>query len=205
MVDAFRDPKLRYKVGRDFEVVTLSINPKEGPDLATMKKKEYLNQLGQAGAEKGWHFLVGEEANIRKLADEVGFRYKYDPKTDNYAHPGGIIVLTPQGKVGRYFYGVVYPAAQVRLGLTDSGRGKIGSPVEKVLLYCYHYDPQTGKYGPAVFRILQVAGFSTVFLLGGFMLVMFRADAAAKRAGLASVAEQREAGGAVRTEGEAKG
>jgi protein SCO1/2 len=201
MSDVFRDPKLRYKVGRDFDAVVVSINPKEKSDLAAMKKKEYLNQLGQPGAENGWHFLVGDEPNIKKLAGEIGFKYKYDAKTDNYAHPAGIIVITPQGKVSRYFYGVVYPAAQLRLGLTDSGQGHIGSPAEKVLLYCYHYDPQTGKYGPAIFRILQVAGFSTVLLVGTFMLMMFRREAKAGPGGLGG--DPRLPEPKPRTEGEA--
>jgi len=176
MVRAFGDEKIKFKVGRDFEAITVSINPKETPELAAAKKKEYLNLLGMPGAEKGWHFLTGDEANIRKLADEIGYKYKYNPKTDDYAHASGIVVITPDGHVSRYFYGVAYPAGQMKLALTEAGRGKIGTPVDQLILYCYHYDPQTGKYGPAIFRLMQVAGFATVLILGSFMVLAFRRD-----------------------------
>jgi protein SCO1/2 len=174
LVDTMKDEKTKFRVGRDFDVVTISINPKEKGDLATAKKKEYLDILGQPGAENGWHFLTGDEASIKKVADDIGFRYKYDPKTDQYAHPGGIVLLTPHGKVSRYFFGVAFSPKDVRLGLTEAGQGRIGSVADRFVLACYHYDPQTGKYGPAVFRIMQVLGFATVFALGSFMLVSFR-------------------------------
>jgi protein SCO1/2 len=183
MVDTFKDPSIRYKVGRDFDVVTVSINPKEGADLATMKKKEYLDILMQPGAERGWHFLTGDEASIKKLADEVGFRYKYDAKTDQYAHPGGVVILTPNGRVSRYFFGVMFPPKDVRLGLTEAGQGRIGTVADKFVLACYHYDPQTGKYGLAIFRLLQFSGAATLLILGTFMLVMFRKDARDKASG----------------------
>lgn len=177
MVDAFKDERLQYKPWRDFEVVTVSINPKEGADLATMKKREYLDALMQPGAENGWHFLTGDEASIKKLADEVGYRYKYDPKTDQYAHPSGIVVLTPKGIVSRYFFGVGFSPKDVRLALTEAGQGHIGTVADKFVLACYHYDPKSGKYGLRVFRLLQFSGTATVLLLGTFMLMMFRKDA----------------------------
>lgn len=177
IVDTLKDQNVKFRAGRDFDIVTISINPRERGELATMKKKEYMDILGQPGAEAGWHFLTGEEQNIRRLADEIGFRYKYDPKTDQYAHPGGIVLLTPEGKISRYFFGVAFPAKDVRLALTEAGQGHIGSVADKFVLACYHYDPQTGRYGPAVFKLLQVAGFSTVFALGSFMLISFRKDA----------------------------
>ncbi len=189
MIDAFA--KLKYKVGRDFEVVTISINPKEGADLATAKKREYLAMLNQPGADLGWHFLTGDQSSIKKFADEIGFRYVYDVKTDQYAHPSGIILLTPQGKVSRYLYGVSYPDKDLRLALTEAGQGKIGSVAEKIILYCYHYDPQQGTYGLAIFRVMQVAGFATVFIVGSFMLMMFRKDVkdgASRRNGLPGAA-----------------
>ena len=176
MARSFGDEKIKFKLGRDFDAIVVSINPKETPELAAAKKKEYLNLLGIPGAEKGWHFLTGDEANIRKLADEIGYKYKYNPDTDDYAHASGIVVITPDGHISRYFYGVDYPAGQVKLALTEAGRGKIGSPVDQIILYCYHYDPQTGKYGPAIFRIMQVAGLATVLLLGSFMVLAFRRE-----------------------------
>jgi protein SCO1/2 len=176
MVKAFQDERLKFRVGRDFDVITVSINPKEGPELAAAKKKEYLNLLSQPAAGQGWHFLTGSEASIKKLADEVGFKYVYDAKTDQYAHPAGLILLTGGGKVSKYFYGVEYSPRDLRLALTDAGEGKVGSLADKFVLYCYHYDPAKGTYGPAIFRIIQVAGFTTVFLLGSFMLMAFRKD-----------------------------
>ncbi|MDX1932113.1 MAG: SCO family protein [Capsulimonadales bacterium] len=176
MVDAFKDPQIRFRVGRDFDVVTISINPKETPELATAKKKEYLDILDQPGAENGWHFLTGEEANIKKVADEIGFKYTYDAKTDQYAHPGGIVVLTPQGKVSRYFFGVGFSPRDVRFAVTEAGQGRIGTAVDNFLLACYHYDPQTGTYGPAVFRIMQVLGISTVAILGSFIFLSIRQE-----------------------------
>jgi protein SCO1/2 len=121
------------------------------------------------------------EENIRKLADEIGYKYKYDPKTDNYAHASGIVVATPDGHVSRYFYGVEYPAGQMKLALTEASAGKIGSVVDQVILFCYHYDPQTGKYGLAIFRVMQVACFSTIFLLGLFIVPAIIKDAKAPK------------------------
>ena len=175
------DPRNKYRIGRDYQVVTVSIAPNETAELAAAKKKEYLSLLGVAGAETGWHFLTGDEANIRELADEIGYKYKYDPKTDNYAHASGIILATPDGHVSRYFYGVEYPAGQMKLAMTDASKGKIGSVVDQVILFCYHYDPQKGTYGLAIFRVLQVAGFSTMFFLGLFIVPALIKDAKAPK------------------------
>jgi protein SCO1 len=177
MVDSFKDTQNKYRVGRDFNVLTISINPKEGADLAAAKKREYLDILEQPGAETGWHFLTGEEDNIRKIADEIGFRYKYDATTDQYAHPAGIVILTPEGKVSKYFFNVTYPARDVKLALTEAGRGRIGTTIDSWLLACYHYDPKSGTYGPKVFAIMQVVGISTILLLASFMVIAFRRDA----------------------------
>jgi protein SCO1/2 len=176
MVDVFKDERLKFKIGRDFDVVTISINPKEGPDLATMKKREYLDILSQPGAENGWHFLTGTEPSIRKVADDIGFRYKYNPINDQYAHPGGITILTPKGKVSRYFFGVGFSPKDMRLALTEAGQGRIGSVADTFVLACYHYDPQTGRYGLRIFRLMQVLGFATIFTVGGFMFLAFRKD-----------------------------
>jgi len=181
MVNSFSDPKNKFKIGRDFQAVTVSINPKEDAALATAKKKEYLSLLGIPGAENGWHFLTGDEANIRKLADEIGYIYKYNVATDNYAHASGIVVITPNGRVSHCFYGVEYPAGQMKLALTEAGEGKIGTPVDQIILACYHTDPSTGRYGPAIFKIIQIACFSTVFLLGLFIVPAFLKDAKAAK------------------------
>lgn len=167
---------LSFDMGKEFEVVTVSINPKETPELAAKKKVSYIRSYGRPGAERGWHFLTGDEENIRKLADAVGFRYVYDPNTGQYAHAGGMMILTPEGKLARYFYGVEYPSNDVRLGLVEASQNKIGSPVDQVLLLCYHYDPVTGRYGLIISRMLMGGGILTLGLLGGFIFVMLRRD-----------------------------
>ena len=181
MTDTLKDEKFKFRVGRDFDIIVVSIDPKEGAALSTAKKKEYLDVLGQPGAASGWHFLTGREANIKKLADEIGFRYKYDLKTDQYAHPTGLTVLTPKGKLSRYLLGAVYSPKDMRLALTEAGQGRIGTVADQFVLACYHYDPQTGTYGPAVFKIIQVMCFATVAVVGGFMLLSFRKDVGEKR------------------------
>jgi protein SCO1/2 len=176
MVDSFKDEHIKFKVGRDFDVVTLSIDPTEGPELATAKKKEYLDILNQPGAENGWHFLTGEDKNIHKVADQIGYKYAFNPANHSYAHPGGMVVLTPQGKVSRYFFGVGFIARDVKLALTEAGQGHIGTVTDQFLLACYHYDPATGTYGPKIFLLMQILGFSTIALLGGFIFLSLRRD-----------------------------
>jgi protein SCO1/2 len=167
---------MKYRVGRDFDVVTISIDPTEGAELATAKKKEYLDILNQPGAENGWHFLTGDEKNIRKVADQIGYKYAFNPQNRSYAHPGGMVVLTPKGVVSRYFFGVGFPARDVKLALTEAGHGHIGTVTDQFLLACYHYDPATGTYGPKVFLLMQILGFSTVALMGGFIFMALRRD-----------------------------
>lgn len=167
---------LRFDIGDQFNVVTVSIDPKETPKLAARKKAEYLKGYGRAHAESGWHFLTSDEESIQALADAVGFRYVYQPQTDQYAHASGVMVTTPQGKLARYFYGVEYSPRDLRLALVEAANGKIGSLVDELLLYCYHYDPTTGKYGMVIMNVVRVAGFVTVFALAGFIIVMLRRD-----------------------------
>lgn len=179
MVKAFRSPDLHRKLGDDFEAVTISINPKETPDLAAAKKSEYIQLYAHPNATDpsaatGWHFLVGDLDSIHKVTQAVGFRYFYDPKTDQYAHPAGLIVLTPQGKVSRYLYGAIYRPFDLRLALAEASQNKIGSPVEQILLLCYHYDPVRGKYGLVIMNVIKLAGFATVALLGGSILLLVR-------------------------------
>ncbi len=166
---------LRFSIGKDFDVVTVSINPKETPDLAADKKKEYLRLYGnRPGSEEGWHFLTGEKPQIDSLADAVGFRYLYDAKTDMFAHPSGIMVLTPEGKVSRYLFGVEYLPKDLRFALIDASSRKIGSPVDQLLLLCYCYNPVTGKYGLVIANIFRAAGAVTIVVLGTVLLVFFR-------------------------------
>jgi protein SCO1/2 len=167
---------LSLDVGKEFDVITVSIDPKETPALAAAKKRHYVARYGRPGAERGWHFLTGDEASVARLARVVGFRYAYDARSGQYAHPAGIMVLTPQGKLSRYVYGVSYPARDLQLSLMDAAMRRIGSPIDQLLLLCYHYDPRTGKYNFAVMNVVRVLGVATVASLGTFMLVMLRRD-----------------------------
>jgi protein SCO1/2 len=167
---------MSLRVGRDFNVVTVSFNPRETPPLAAAKKENYIRLYGHPEAAAGWHFLTGAEPSIDALAQAVGFRYVYDPKAAQYAHATGIMVATPQGKLARYFYGIDYPPGDLRLGLVEASQSKIGTPVDSVLLFCYHYDPNTGKYSLMILQLMQAAGVATVLGLGVFLLVLFRRE-----------------------------
>ena len=166
--------RLNKEIGKDFEVVTISIDPREKPKLASFKKDETLGQLGKPGAEKGWHFLTGTDENIRRVADSVGFKYVFDKKRGLFNHPAGVIILTPEGRTSRYMYGTTYTSTNMKFALMDASKGRIGSFVEKVLRSCYEYDPTKGRYGLVIMRVVQLAGISTVLVLGTFLFVMFR-------------------------------
>ena len=163
-------------VGKQFNVVTVSFNPSEKPGLAANKKRVYVGLYGRPGATDGWHFLTGDEAPIQELTRAVGFRYAYDAASDQFAHASGIMVLTPQGKISRYFFGIDYSSRDLRLSLVEASNNRIGSPVDEVLLYCYHYDPTTGKYGLVIANVLRLAAMVTALLLGSFMFLMFRRE-----------------------------
>lgn len=167
---------LNLTVGDEFNVVAVSFDPRETPEMAAAKKVSYMKGYNRPGAEQGWHFLTGPEASSKSLADSVGFHYAFDAVNNQYAHGSAIMILTPEGKVTRYFYGIDYPARDVRLGLEEASDRHIGSPVDAVLLYCYHYDPSNGKYGLVIMNVLRMAGFITVAGLATFMIVMFRRD-----------------------------
>lgn len=167
---------LPLEIGKDFSIVTLSIDPSERPVLAEVKHELYSGLYGRPGAPQGWHFLTGDEANIKALAQAVGFRYAYDSSTGQFAHPSGIMVLTPAGKLARYFYGVAYPSRDLRLGLVEASQEKIGSPIDQILLYCYHYDIATGKYGLLISRVIQAAAALTVLSLGLVIAILFRRE-----------------------------
>ena len=164
----------RFDIGREFNVITVSIDPRDKPQDAVAAKERYLKRYRRAGAEEGWHFLTGKKDQIDALAQAVGFRYAWDPEIQQYAHASGIMLLTPQGRVAQYYYGIEYSPRDIQLGLIEASKGKIGNVVDQVLLYCYHYDPRTGKYTAVVTKILQLAGVATIAILGTFLVVMFR-------------------------------
>jgi len=174
MVETFKT--LKYTAGVDFEVITVSIDPTETYELAAEKKQQYIEAYERSGTTSGWHFLVGKQESITALANAVGFRYIYDETTGQFAHSSGIMVATPEGKLARYLYGIEYGAKDLTFSMMEASKGNIGSPVEKLLLLCYHYDPMTGKYGVVVGNILRGAGALTVLLLGGYMVVNFLRD-----------------------------
>ena len=165
---------MQMNVGEQFDILTVSFDPTETPDLAAKKKHQYVHTYGRPHAEEGWHFLTGDEDSIKKLTDTVGFRYAWDPKWKQYAHASGIMVITPDGKVSKYFYGVEYSARDLRLALTEASNGKIGSLSDITLLYCFHYDPSTGKYSLDVTRAVQVGAILTMACIGTFWFMMFR-------------------------------
>lgn len=173
-------------IGADFDVVTVSFNPAEGPALAAAKKATYVKQYNRPGADAGWHFLTGDDESIKKLMQSIGFRYTYDPVTKQYAHASAIMVLTPQGKISRYFYGLEYSSRDLRLGLVEASEGKIGNLADAVVLLCYHYDAATGKYSMAVMKTLRVAGVITVLGISGLVVLMLRREHRSKPPRVAS-------------------
>jgi protein SCO1/2 len=167
---------LQFVIGHDYDMLTVSFDPQETPELARDKKAAFVKRYRRPGAEEGWHFLVGDAPSIERLAASVGFRYRYDERSNQYAHGAGVVVLTPDGQVSRYFYGIDYPPTSLRLALVESAAGKIGSPVDQFLLLCFHYDPATGRYGLAIARLLKWCGCATLLVLGTFLLVMYRRE-----------------------------
>ena len=161
--------------GEDFDIVTVSINPEEGPELATMKKKGYLTQYDCPTAAEGWHFLTGEQANIEKLATAVGFKYRYVEETGEYAHAASIMFITPGGKVSRYMNDVMFDPKAVRLALVEASEGSIGSPVDRfMLMMCYYYDPEAGSYAFSAMKLMRLVGLLTVLAIGVVLLVLWR-------------------------------
>ena len=172
---------VKFDVGNEFDVITVSFDPRETPEMATAKKKDYVRRYGRANAAAGWHFLTGQPDAINALTKTVGFQYQYDAKSNQYAHATAIMVLTPQGRISRYFYGVDFPPKDLRMGLVEASQGKIGNAVDAVLLYCYHYNPETGKYGAMVANILRLAAAATLLLLGGLIFILWRLDRSVTR------------------------
>ena len=167
---------LSFDVGREFDVVAVSFNPKEGPGLAAQKKVSYMERYGRPQTADGWHFLTGPEASIAQLTKAVGFKYAWDEQTSQYAHAAGVIVVTPQGRVSKYFFGVEYAPRDLRFGVMQAAEQRIGTPVDQLLLYCYHYDPTTGQYGLIVMRAVQIGGVVLMLAMAAFWIAMWRLD-----------------------------
>jgi protein SCO1 len=171
---------LKFDVGNDFDVITVSFNPEEDATIAKSVKETYIKRYKRDGAEAGWHFLTGEKASIEKLTKAVGFRYGYDSAKKLYIHAAGIMVVTPQGRLSRYFYGIEFSANDLRLGLVEASQNKIGSVVDQILLYCYHYDPITGKYGLVIMTITRILGITFVLAMVTYVVYLLRRERAAK-------------------------
>ena len=167
---------LRLKAGRDYQVVFVSINPSETPAEAEAKRDLFSAEYSGKRGSPGWHFLVGSPDSIAAVAGAVGFHYRWDPESRMYIHSSGIMVATPQGVLSRYFYGVEYSPTDLKLGLIESANGSIGSPVDRIQLFCYHYDPNTGKYGAVVMNMLRAGGVLTVLVLGAALLLLWRRE-----------------------------
>jgi protein SCO1/2 len=164
LVDGLRS--MDWSPGDEFEIVTVSINPLETPELATAKKQNYLKLLDRPTAAEGWHFLTGRELEINRLAETVGFGYAYDPETQGYAHAAALMVCTPDGRVARYLYGIEYPAQKLKFALLEAAEGTVGSTLDQLILYCYHYDPTNRRYSPVAMNIMRLGGGATVLILG---------------------------------------
>jgi len=182
---------IEWAPGEEFDVVTISINPHETPNLARLKKEAYVEELGRPEAAAGWHFLTGTDPAIRSVADPIGFNYRFDTTTSEYAHGAGIFICTPEGRVSRTITGALFDPGTVRLSLVEASEGKIGSPLDQILLYCYHFDPATGRYTAAIMNIVRLLGVLTVLLvglmIGGFLRRERRARRAAEAASAAEV------------------
>ncbi len=162
-----------FSIGKEFEVVTVSFDPRETPELARQKKETYMKWYKREGAAEGWHFLTGDQSSIDRLTEAAGFHYKWDEKTTQFIHASGIMIATPEGKLARYFYGIEYAPKDLRLGLVEASEGKIGSPVDQLLLYCYHYDPASGKYGAVVMNMMRLGGAAMLIAIIA-MFIVFR-------------------------------
>jgi len=177
VVNSIRE--LRFDAGKEYEIVTVSFDPRETPALAAEKKSLYTKRYGRKGVAEGWHFLTGDEKSIKALTSAVGFRYKYDQRIKQYAHGTATMIVTPQGRVARYFYGIDIPARDLRLGLIEASKNKIGKFTDQLLLLCYHYDPATGRYSASAMTAVRASGLVTVLGIAGMILFMNRKNRAA--------------------------
>lgn len=167
----------RFNLGRDFDVVVVSFDPSDSPAVARETRKTYLQRYHRPVGDGAWHFLTGKQEQISALAQAVGFKYVWDPQIKQFAHASAIMLLTPDGRLSEYYYGIEYAPRDLQLGLIEASRGKIGSVVDQVLLYCYHYDPQQGKYAATIFNILRISALATIVLVAGLVSVLWRRHA----------------------------
>jgi protein SCO1 len=165
-----------FAIGKEFEVLTVSFDPDDSPTAAAAKKKSYIRYYGNPEAAADWHFLTGRPDSIKRLTDSVGFRYVYDEKSDQFAHAAGILILTPTGRISRYFYDVHYPGRDLRLGLIEASQNKIGSPIDQVLLFCFHYDPSAGKYSAAVLNLVRAGGLLTMLGIASLFVWLLKSE-----------------------------
>jgi protein SCO1/2 len=168
--------ELKFDVGKEFDVLSVSIDPRDMPEAAAQQKEKYIKRYGRFGASTGWHFLTGHESAIKSLANAVGFHYAYDPQLDQFAHATALMVLTPEGRVSRYLYGFEFKPRDLKLALLEASQSKIGSVTDQLLLLCYHYEPATGKYSRNAMNFVRAGGVATVVSLAGFIFVMIRRD-----------------------------
>jgi protein SCO1/2 len=169
LVESMED--MKWRVGTDFEIINFSINPEEGPALAAAKKRNYLKRYGRSGAERGWHFLTGQESAIQALSHSIGFAYQFDPATRQYAHPSGVVIITPEGRVARYLFGVNFASRELYGSLKDAAAEHVSSPVQQLLLLCFHYNPLTGKYSASILGVLRLMSAATALALLAWIIV----------------------------------
>jgi protein SCO1/2 len=165
-----------FAAGQDYDVVLISFDPRDTPAIAAEKKRSHLEYWSAENDAASWHLLTGDEASISRVTSAAGFTYQFDERTGQFAHVSGVLVATPEGRLSRYFYGVDYSPKELRLALVESGEGQIGSAIDELLLYCFHYDPETGRYGLMVMNLVRLGGVVTVLFMGGFILLMRRRD-----------------------------
>jgi len=165
---------LKFDAGKEFDVLTVSFDPRDTPEAAAAKKSVTLKRYKRPSAEQGWHFLVGKSDAIEAITKAAGFQYEFDEKSGQFAHTTAIMILTPEGKIAQYYYGIEYSPKDLRLGLVDASQNKIGNVVDELLLYCYHYDPEKGKYSATIMRVMRLGGVVTMLFLGTFLFLMMR-------------------------------
>lgn len=167
---------LKYNIGEEFDIITVSIDPRDKAEDAAKMKEKYVRRYGRLDAAKGWHFLTAHESAIKKLADTVGFQYEYDSRTDQFAHGAALLVVTPDGRTSKYFYGFEYKPRDLRLAIVDASAGNVGNAVDQLLLLCFHYDPATGKYSRNAMMFARAGGVTTLIALSGFIFIMLRKE-----------------------------
>lgn len=179
LVDGLK--QVEWGINKEYRIVTISLDPNESQELTQRTQNRYLTQYGRPEAPGGWHFLTGSETNVRAFADAIGFGYRYDEKRQEYAHPAAIALASPDGRIMRYLYGLTYPSDTLRLALVEASEGRIGTTLDRLILYCFHYDATEGRYAPVARNIMQLGGVAFVVLLSAFVIFLFRSDLRKRR------------------------